>query len=447
MLAALIKEFAESAPAVHMLISVQRSWTATEVLALAARWVQVLERRKKNSVVFYLKISPDLVAAIVAASRLGMAVTVVRRCSSLGELRRLHDRFQYDLMVTDADRGLDIPVEAIYASEVAVAGVEPDFDWRTPGEAAGGGSINILTSGTTGEPKNVTYSWDELLAQIPANDRAKRESQRWLLAYNLSHYAGIQVFLHTLLHHNSLVIAPAQDAPSMWSAAIQLGVTHISGTPTFWRIVMAQANAKELHTLKHATLSGEIVTEDVLSRLAALYPDITVSQIYASTELGSLVSVRDRRPGLPIALFEATEAGQAQFRIVDSELQVHTPLGGGGWRPTGDLVQVRDGRVFFIGRKSEVINVGGIKVHPQIVESLVTPVEGVLFARAVGHPNPITGQIVRLDVVLQAGHERESVEAKIRAVCNALENHAKPRQIRYLDSIETNNMKLTRRVS
>jgi acyl-coenzyme A synthetase/AMP-(fatty) acid ligase len=212
-------------------------------------------------------------------------------------------------------------------------------------------------------------------------------------------------------------------------------------------MVMAQANSKEVHTLKHATLSGEIVTEDVLSRLAALYPDITISQIYASTELGSLVSVRDRRPGLPIALFEVKEAGRAQFRIVDSELQVRTPLGGGGWRPTGDLVHVRDGRVLFIGRKSEVINVGGIKVHPQIVESLVTPVEGVLFARAVGHPNPITGQIVRLDVVLRAGHRRESVDAKIRAVCNALGNHAKPRQIRYLDSIETNNMKLTRRVS
>jgi acyl-coenzyme A synthetase/AMP-(fatty) acid ligase len=446
MLVEALMDFAEVEPTTPVLVSGARTWSPIEFLALSKQWAFSLEKSQNKNVAFHLKVSPDLLAALVAASYLGMTVTVLKKCSSLSELHDLQKRFRYDLFVTDADKDLALPVDALYASEVADASIAPDVEWRHIRKAAGGGFINILTSGTTGKPKNVRYSWSELIAQIPVNLQAKRETQRWLLAYHLSHYAGVQVFLHALLHHNALVIASSQTALSMWSAAIEGDVSHISSTPTFWRTVLAaHGTPNALRALKHVTLSGEIVTQDVLNRLALLYPDISISQVYASTELGSLVSVRDRRPGLPSALFKEENATPSRFKIVDSELYVHTPSSGAEWLATGDLVEMHDDRVLFVGRKSEVINVGGVKVNPQLVEALVSPLDGVLFVRAVGQPNPITGQIVRLDVVLKAGHERASVDAKIRSACSELGNHARPRQIYYLDSMETNNMKLTRR--
>ena len=53
------------------------------------------------------------------------------------------------------------------------------------------------------------------------------------------------------------------------------------------------------------------------------------------------------------------------------------PVDPDAWRPTGDLVEVADGRVYFRGRRSEIINVGGTKVHPLPIEERISAVPGV----------------------------------------------------------------------
>src|SRR5207302_1178764 len=69
------------------------------------------------------------------------------------------------------------------------------------------------------------------------------------------------------------------------------------------------------------------------------------------------------------------------------------------WRPTGDLVEIRDDRIHFVGRKTEIINVGGAKVHPLPVEEAVCSVPGVQLAAVYGRPNAVTGPIVAVDLV------------------------------------------------
>jgi acyl-CoA synthetase (AMP-forming)/AMP-acid ligase II len=155
--------------------------------------------------------------------------------------------------------------------------------------------------------------------------------------------------------------------------------------------------------------------------------------------------VRDGRNGLPASVLERGEDAPVQFRVVDGELHTKSRVGMLGyygepdvddvWRPTGDLVEVRGDRIHFVGRTSEVINVGGVKVHPLPVEDVVSAVEGVELAHVYGRANPVSGEIVAVDVVARPGADEESLEDAIRAACAALPQAARPRRIRFVDDV------------
>ena len=85
------------------------------------------------------------------------------------------------------------------------------------------------------------------------------------------------------------------------------------------------------------------------------------------------------------------------MKIVDGELWVRSrigmlgyygddPVDPDGWRPTGDLVEIVDGRVVFRGRRSEIINVGGTKVHPLPIEERIGAVPGVGWPASTAGP-------------------------------------------------------------
>jgi acyl-coenzyme A synthetase/AMP-(fatty) acid ligase len=146
-----------------------------------------------------------------------------------------------------------------------------------------------------------------------------------------------------------------------------------------------------------------------------------------------------------------------QLRVEDGELFVRSRVGMVGyygepaadpdaWRPTGDVVEVRDGRLLFVGRTSEVINVGGVKVHPGPVERAAESVPAVQAACAYGRANPLTGQIVALEVVLAAGADQDAADTAIREACGVLAPAARPRSIKFVSELTTKGHKLNRRV-
>ena len=72
-----------------------------------------------------------------------------------------------------------------------------------------------------------------------------------------------------------------------------------------------------------------------------------------------------------------------------------------GWFKTGDLVEVNeDGFIKIIGRSKEMINVGGEKVVPNELESLILNVDYIEDCLVYGERNLITGQTVVVEVVL-----------------------------------------------
>jgi acyl-CoA synthetase (AMP-forming)/AMP-acid ligase II len=205
-------------------------------------------------------------------------------------------------------------------------------------------------------------------------------------------------------------------------------------------------------------LGGEPVTADILDRLRELFPAARLTQVYATTETGSCFAVSDGRTGFPSALLDAP-AGGARLKIRDGQLYVRSrwrvddyvdgsgaPETEGDWVATGDLVEVRGDRVHFLGRKGEVVNVGGVKVYPPIVEGPIRKVKGVREVRVYGKPNPVTGQIVAADVELSEGAAPEAVLEEVRQACRAaLSRWEQPREVRVVTELGRSNGKLVRR--
>ena len=72
-----------------------------------------------------------------------------------------------------------------------------------------------------------------------------------------------------------------------------------------------------------------------------------------------------------------------------------------GFVDTGDMLELRGDRYYFVGRRDGVINVGGLKVHPEEVEAVINRHPQVRMSLVRTRKNPITGALVVADMVLE----------------------------------------------
>ena len=418
-------------------------------VAMAARGIERLATVTQDAA--------TVVAVLAAGSLAGTEVCQYPPSDDPAEVEELAERFDHDVILTDRP-ALD-----------GVAGCLRIADLQSTGpEAAGPGTwpvgedlpdprpLMVLTTGTTGAPRGVRHDWARVLRGAsrirPADD------QRWLLAYGLHQFAGLQIVVHVMAAGATLV-APADRRPRDGLAAIRRhDVTHVSATPTWWRFLLAelQAEGGPAPALAQITLGGEAAPGPLLDQLAATIPTAQLSHVYAASEIGSTGSVRDGRSGLDVAVLGRGDDADIAMRIVDGELWVRSrigmlgyhgedPVDADGWRPTGDLVEVVGDRIEFRGRTTEVINVGGVKVHPLPIEDLVEAVPDVQIARVFGRPNKMTGAIVAVEAVTAPGSDPDIVTEAIRTACAELPPAARPRSIRIVEELATHGGKRTRR--
>lgn len=440
--------------------------TYQQFLDESRRMAAVLTPMNVQTIASYLPDSPRLLLLIAAAAISGKSLCILNRDYSQEQLKVLQGTLGMDILITDLDHQLIPDCQQIAINDIiAQAATSQPLVHDTVSKDTSGeeGELLILTSGTTGQPKCARYQWADLAAQIrKSNDGT---GQRWLLTYHLNHFAGIQMFLHVLVNKATLVLAESNKVADSLRAGQRFAVSHVSATPTYWRFAIAQlkADSKLGLPIKHITLGSEAVTAAILDDLGRLFPDASISQVFAATEIGSCVSVTDGRPGLPISVLEREAGHDVQFKIIEDELFVRARHGmkayltqdnepespmssepANSWRATGDIVKVQGDRILFMGRKSEIINVGGVKVHPLEIEDVVSGIVGVKLTRAYGHPNPIMGQIVAVDIVLEDDAVVEDVENAVREACMVLARHSRPRLIQVVDTLEINNQKLSR---
>ncbi len=354
---------------------------------------------------------------------------------------------------------LDAPPDAVTAIPPPIA---PYAAAPRPLAAAGikrGGGARtewiLLTSGTTGAPKLVQHTLESLGGALTTQNAAGAQLT-WSTFYDIRRYGGLQIYLRAVLSRSPLVLSssgePTQD---FLARAAATGVTHISGTPSHWRRVLMSGDAGIIDP-RYVRSSGEIADQALLDNLRAAYPQARVAHAFASTEAGVAFDVNDGRAGFPQELL-GNPVGGIELKVVDHTLRIRSGrnavryLGAGaadlvgddGYVDTGDRVELVEGRYHFRGRMGGVINVGGLKVYPEEVESVLNADPRVRMSLVRARRNPIMGAVVVADVVLAdpaspaAADTPDAVKSALLEACRrTLAAHKVPAMLRFVPALE-----------
>lgn len=400
----------------------------------------------------------ELELRAIAGRRIGL---VFRACPACFVALAVLDRLGCDVFLLDGDlaaaNARRLAEEWGLAGLVAEAGGEGGAFLQVtefPAGLADGNpsSITILTSGTTGKPKAVRHTWASICR--PVRPAATDDEQRWLLSYRPHLYAGLQVAMQCFANRGALVVPASNSDPAEVAELLAAeAVRFVSATPAYWRRMLMLADAETLRSvrLRQITLGGEVVDEQILQALHVTFPEARIAHIYATTELGRCFSVTDGRSGFPARFLQGTSPDGVELRIDNGELLARSANSmqgydsavgsemsatSDGWLRTGDLVEIRGDRVYFIGRNSDLINVGGNKVSPIEVERVVRSVRGVHDVCVYGKRSSIVGQLVACNVVTALGADRQIVRDDIVSICLcSLNSVQRPRLIEFVDSI------------
>jgi acyl-CoA synthetase (AMP-forming)/AMP-acid ligase II len=311
----------------------------------------------------------------------------------------------------------------------------------------------MLTSGTSGVPKIVGHTLEGLCGAIIGDSpKPGAAVPVWATFYDIRRYGGLQIFLRAIVGGGSMVLSDADEPLSDHVSRLKTrGVTHMSGTPSHWRKLLMSGSASGFAP-RYVRLSGEIADQAVLDGLSHAFPAASIGHAYASTEAGVGFAVNDGREGFPAALIG--QGGAVDMKVVDGSLRIrskraaHAYVGRNaavltdddGFVDTGDMVELRGDRYYFVGRRNGIINVGGLKVHPEEIEAVINGHPEVRMSRGKSRRSPITGSIVVADVVLAeaSGAERcDIIRNEILNECRAkLATHKVPAMIRFVAALD-----------
>lgn len=314
----------------------------------------------------------------------------------------------------------------------------------------------LLTSGTTGAPKLVAHTLASLVSPFAGHAADASVPAPWSTFYDIRRYGGLQILLRGL-YGGGMVLSSAEETVAAFLARVAAaGVTHISGTPSHWRNALMSGSLAHISP-RYVRLSGEIADQAILDALRGAFPGAVVAHAFASTEAGVGFEVRDGLAGFPASLVGLSRDG-VEIDVSQGTLRVRSPgnasryLGedapplkdAEGFVDMGDRLQLRDGRYYFMGRSGGIINVGGLKVHPEEVEAVINSHPAVRMCLVKARRSPIMGAIVTADVVLADPPGRSAAQAlsqehireEILGVCRgSLPAHKVPAQIRIVPSL------------
>jgi acyl-CoA synthetase (AMP-forming)/AMP-acid ligase II len=283
----------------------------------------------------------------------------------------------------------------------------------------------LFSSGSTGESKASVLDFDRLLAKF----ETPRPAYRTLVFLLLDHIGGINTLLHALSHGGTIVTIPERSPDAICAAIAAHRIQLLPTTPTFLRVLLISEAIRrhDLSSLEIVTYGTEPMPSSTLAAVHDALPQVRLKQTYGLSELGILPTQSRDSGSVWLKL------GNAGFehKIVDGVLWLRSqsamlgylnapsPFDVEGWFNTQDLVESDGEYIRILGRKSELINVGGEKVHPTEIENVLLQLDNVKDVTVRGQPNPITGEVVAAKITLLAPEEPAALKQRVRRFCQA----------------------------
>ena len=298
----------------------------------------------------------------------------------------------------------------------------------------------LFSSGSTGKPKAMIHNLDTLIDSF--KDK-KEKSMNMLVFLMFDHIGGLNTVFNALCMGACLIIPKIKDAKTICELIEKYKIMVLPSSPTFLNLILISEEYKnyDLSSLRMITYGTETMPQSLLLKLKEVFPKVKFLQTFGTSETGiSTTSSKSSN-----SLFMKLEDINGEYKIVENELWLRSKtqvLGylnasmdsftSDGWFKTGDLVEVDGEYIKIIGRAKEVINVGGQKVLPAEVESIILEMEEISDCMVYAEQNAITGQTVVCDVVLNK--KIENIKKRVRVFCkDRLDAYKIPTKVNVVD--------------
>lgn len=298
-------------------------------------------------------------------------------------------------------------------------------------------ALVMATSGSTGTPKGAQLTPVNLVSSADATHQALGGQGQWLLAMPAHHIAGIQVLIRSLVagvEPLALNMAGGFDVDDFARATRELAETgdrlYTSLAPLQLAKAMERLAGIEALRLYHAVLVGGAALNPH-TRSAARELGIRVVTTYGSSETaGGCVYDGRPLPGAKIRVdHNRIHLGGPMIAQGYRNMPRHEAFAEPGWFATSDSGELNDGVLTVRGRLDAVIDSGGLKLHPEVLEQAILAVPGVTGACVVGVPHP------RLGEAIVAAYTGEVSPAEIIEGLAELPRWQLPKELKHLDQL------------
>jgi acyl-CoA synthetase (AMP-forming)/AMP-acid ligase II len=287
----------------------------------------------------------------------------------------------------------------------------------------GHAGLVLFSSGTTGRSKASLLDFDKVLAKYGPAGRARRI----LTFLSLDHIGGINTLLHTLTSGGTVITVPDRLPEAVFATIEAQRVQILPTTPTFLNMALISAAHRRWSTesLELITYGTEPMPLGTLQRLKSELPNVRLKQTYGLSELGILPTRSRSDDTLWVKLGDSGFA----HKIIDDVLWIKSdmamlgylnapaPFDEDGYFNTQDVVRVDGEWVHILGRRSEIINVGGEKVYPSEVEGVLLELPNIADVVVSGRPSHVTGMVVMAVVQLVEQEDLRQLRRRVREYC------------------------------
>jgi acyl-coenzyme A synthetase/AMP-(fatty) acid ligase len=281
----------------------------------------------------------------------------------------------------------------------------------------------VFSSGSTGKPKGILQNCEKVMNKFVD----KRNGWNTILFLMMDHFGGFNTLLSTFAYGGTAVCLPDRNPETVCQIIQDSKADLLPATPTFLNLLITSRTYMHynLSSVKLITYGTEVMLPATLQKVKEIFPNAKIKQTYGLSELGVLRSKSESDDSVWVQI-----GGKGfETKIIDGLLYVRSeanmvgylnaanPIDAEGWMCTGDQVEVKGEYMRILGRKSDLINVGGQKVFPAEVEALLLEASNISEASVVGKPHPIMGNIVVAYVAIKCEESQQELTERLRKFC------------------------------
>ena len=299
----------------------------------------------------------------------------------------------------------------------------------------------VLSSASTGKPKLILHDLYSYLKSI----HKSKISKRILCSLAMDHIGGLNTLLQGIISGHTFVASTNNDPVTISDLIIREGVQILICSPTLLRFMVLSASLNDLSKSKAFSVincGGEPLPSAIVDKINKVLPNVNIQDAYGLTEAGLIASSQNDK-------ILRVHGDFSRIRIYNGTLEILAPqslIGYLGmspgycrkdWIKTGDKATYVNSGIKITGRANNVINIGGEKVSPEVIENVILSVDGVLDVLVSAKHHDALGTIIVAIIKKDDKKCKDMLQVAVWNVCKSmLKSFEMPHMLKFENSIQ-----------